>query len=217
MRSTLQFRGTQNQGAATEMKQLKSLPTLALLLTTACWPLVATAQQAEPTATNVHQLSAFGALTGVYTGVSGGKNLGVSVGVDLALAPCRGMRPTLELRGLYPIDKGTIVSEKAGLGGLRLDFLLGHRVHPYGDFLFGRGKMNYESGGYNYNHFTYIVSTSYVYSPGAGFDYDLSDRLAIKVDGQMQRWGSVPTASGSVFSTVGSIGLVYRFGSREMP
>lgn len=199
------------------MKQVKSVPTLALLLATCCWPWVATAQQAEPTATNVYQLSAFGALTGVYTGIAGGKNLGVSVGVDFALSPYHGMRPTLEVRGLYPIDKGTIVAEKDGLGGLRLDFFLGHRVHPYGDFLFGRGKMNYGSGGYNYNNFTYIVSTSYVESPGAGFDYDLSNRLAVKVDGQMQRWGSVPTASGTVYSTVGTIGLVYRFGTTGMP
>ncbi len=207
------------------MNQVKRVPTLALLLATISWSHVATAQQAEPTATNAYQLSAFGALAGVYTGISGGRNLSLAAGVDLALAPYRGLRPTLEVRGVYPIEKGTIVSEKDGLGGLRLDFPLGHRVHPYGDFLFGRGKMNYQSSGYRYplnptpgtQSFTYIVSTSYVYSPGAGLDYDLSDRLAVKLDGQVQHWSSVPTASGTVYSTVGSIGLVYRFGTSGMP
>ena len=122
------------------------------------------------------------------------------------------MLPVLEVRGVYPIDRGTIVSQKDILGGLRLDLLLGHHIHPYGDFLFGRGKMNYAAGGYNFDNFSYIASTTYVYSPGAGFDYDIGRHLAIKVDGQVQRWGSAPTDSGSVISTVGSVGLVYRFG-----
>lgn len=65
--------------------------------------------------------------------------------------------------------------------------------------------------------YTYLVSTTYVYSPGAGFDLNLSDHLAIKVDGQIQKWSSVPTASGKLYSTLGTIGLVYRFGRLGMP
>jgi hypothetical protein len=210
------------------MKQDKAVLTLALLLAPFFLPGIAAAQSARPTADQDIQLSVFGAASGDYTGLSGGRNLSVTAGIDLAFAPWHGTRPTLEIRGIYPIDKGKIVAQKDVLGGLRLDFLLGRRIHPYGDFLFGRGQMNYAPPGYTYplnpapgiQQFTYQVSVSYVYSPGAGFDYDLSTHLAIKVDGQYQQWGTggiVPTASGKLYSTLGSIGLVYRFGKLGMP
>jgi hypothetical protein len=207
------------------MKQDKAVLTLALLLAPFFLSSIAAAQSAKPTADQNIQLSVFGAASGNYTGLSGGRNLSVTAGIDLALAPWHGTRPTLEIRGIYPIDKGKIVSQKDVLGGLRLDFLLGHRVHPYGDFLFGRGQMNYTGtpcnamGGFGYvfGNNCYQVSTTYVYSPGAGFDYDLTNHLGIKIDGQYQQWGTVPTASGKLFSTLGSIGLVYRFGKFGMP
>ena len=225
MRAILHNPWIANQGAGTGMKQDKAVLTLALLLAPFFLPSIAAAQSAKPTADQNIQLSVFGAASGDYTGLSGGRNLSITAGIDLALAPWHGTRPTLEIRGIYPIDKGKIVSQKDVLGGLRLDFLLGHRVHPYGDFLFGRGQMNYTGtpcnamGGFGYvfGNNCYQVSTTYVYSPGAGFDYDLTNHLGIKIDGQYQQWGTVPTASGKLFSTLGSIGLVYRFGKFGMP
>jgi hypothetical protein len=207
------------------MKQVKAVLTLAFLLAPFFLPGVAVAQSAKPTADQDIQLSVFGAASGDYTGLAGGRNLSVTAGIDLALAPWHGTRPTLELRGTYPMDGGAIVAQKEVLGGLRLDFLLGRRVHPYGDFLFGRGQMDYASPGYPYLPTSppgtplsyYHLTTSYVYSPGAGFDYDLTNHLAIKVDGQYQQWGSVPTASGKLHSTVATIGLVYRLGKFGMP
>ena len=208
------------------MKQDKAVLTLALLLAAISWPGIAAAQSTMPTADQVMQLSAFGAASGDYTGFSGGRNLSMTLGIDLALPPYQRLRPTFEMRGTYPLDKGTIVSQKDAVGGLRLDFCLGHRAHPYGDFLFGRGEMNYGSGGYKYpsnpapgiQQFTWQLSTSYVYSPGAGFDYDLRNHFVIKVDGQFQHWGGgLPTASGHIYSSIVTIGLVYRFGRLGMP
>jgi hypothetical protein len=207
------------------MKQDKAVLTLALLLAPFFLSSIAAAQSAKPTADQNIQLTAFAAASGDYTGLAGGRNISVTAGIDLALAPWHGTRPTLELRGTYPIDKGTIVAQKDILGGLRLDFLLGRRVHPYGDFLFGRGQMNYTGTdckiagvfGYYFNGSCYGVTATYVYSPGAGFDYDLTNHLAIKVDGQIQQWSAPPTASGTIDSTVGTIGLVYRFGKFGMP
>jgi len=199
------------------MKHYKAVLTLALLLALFFLPSIATAQSAKPTADQDIQLSAFGAASGDYTGLSGGRNLSMTAGLDLALPPYQRLRPVFELRGTYPFDKGTIVSQKDVLGGLRLDFYLGRRVHPYGDFLFGRGEMNYVLPGFNFNDFTYLASTTYVYSPGAGFDYDITNRLGIKVDGQMQRWSNVPNTSGTTYSSVGTIGLVCRFGKFGMP
>ncbi len=201
------------------MKRSKAVLTLALLLTASSWVCVATAQQATPTASQGMQLSAFGAASGDYTGLAGGRNLGITAGADLALAPYRWLRPAIELRGTYPIHGGTVVSQKDALAGLRVNFLLGRRIHPYGDFLVGRGEMDYQgSSGYTFNGYNFIVSTSYVYSPGAGFDYDFTPRFAVKIDAQIQRWGGpAPTPSGTIDSTVGSIGLVYRFGQHGMP
>ena len=102
--------GSQAKGPGTEMKQDKAVLTLALLLAPFFLPNIAAAQSAKPTADQNIQLSVFGAASGDYTGLSGGRNLSITAGIDLALAPWYGMRPALELRGTYPIEKGTIVA-----------------------------------------------------------------------------------------------------------
>ena len=157
------------------------------------------------------QLSAFAGASGVDTGLNGGKNFSLTLGVDLALPPYRRLRPTLEVRGTYPTDHGLVDSEKSILGGLRVDFITNRRLHPYGDFLFGRGENNYGEFGYLYNNFEYDLTTTDVYSPGGGFDYDLGERFALKLDAQYQKWSAVPTPSGTIYATVGTAGLVYRF------
>lgn len=188
------------------------------LLLAAILPANAAHAQAGPTATRGLQLSAFGGVSGVYTGLSGGKNFGIVAGADLGLTPWHGVRPQIELRGLYPADHGLVDSQKSVLLGLRTDFLLNRRLRPYGDFLFGRGQMNYD-GGYLFGNAIYIQTTTNVYSPGGGFDYDLSDHLSVKIDGQYQRWGNTPTQSGHIWAKVGTVGIVYRFsfGPRTLP
>jgi opacity protein-like surface antigen len=204
------------------MKQERVLGTLALLLATMGLGLAAEGQ--HPTAVQPVQLSVFGGVTGVYTGLGGGKNFSVTAGGDIALPPVFGVRPTIELRGTYPTDRGLVDNQRSVLAGLRVDFLLGHRWHPYGDVLFGRGQINYTPYGYRYinpdgTQSLYVLSTTYVYSAGGGFDYDLGDRWGIKVDAQLQRWGEtneqippVPTPSGLIYPKVGTVGIVYRFG-----
>lgn len=156
------------------------------------------------------QLSVFGGVSGVFTGLAGGKNFSITAGADLALPNYRAVRPVIEVRGTYPADGGQIDAQKSILGGLRVDFLQGRRIHPYGDFLIGRGQMNYH--GYFFGDQIFLLTTTNVFSPGAGFDYDLSDHWGIKVDGQFQHWGQAPTPSGSIYSRIGSAALVYRFG-----
>lgn len=169
------------------------------------------AQQALPTATRPLQLSAFGGLAGVDTGLSGGKNLSFVAGADLGFPPIHRVRPVFEIRGIHFMDGGSIDSQKSAYFGGRADFLLNHRLRPYGDFLFGRGQMNYESGGYVFGNSVYIETTTNVYSPGAGFDYDLDRHFSLKVDAQFQHWGYAPTSSGGIWSKVGTVGVVYRF------
>ena len=148
--------------------------TLALLLATGLGPRIATAQQATPTASRPMDLSLFGAVSGVNTGLSGGRNASLTIGGDLGFAPFLGLQPALEVRATLPLDKGVIDSQKDLLGGLRVNFLLAHRIHPYGDFLYGRGQVNYPGAGYLYNDFYYFQSVGNVLSPGAGFDYSFS-------------------------------------------
>lgn len=195
------------------MKKLRLLQALALLLAIISGARSAAAQ-AFPTAAQPLQLSAFGAASGVFTGLEGGKNFSITAGGDLGLPVWHGLRPVVEVRATYPMDRGLIAAEKDALGGLRVNFLLGRRLHPYGDFLVGRGEIDYRLG-YIFGHTIYDVTTTWVYSPGAGVDFDLTDRLSLKVDAQLQHWGDTPTSSGRIYSSVGTVGVVYRFNFRD--
>jgi hypothetical protein len=199
---------------------------LTLALLAAAAP-VSQAQSSQATASRALQLSAFGAATGVYTGLEGGKNALITVGGDLELLPLHGVRPAIEVRGSYPVDGGNIASQRSVLAGLKLEFFTGHRLRPYGDFLIGRGQMNYSANngvnGFLYtdaagNQLDYTLTTTVVYSPGFGVDYQFTRHLALKLDGQYQRWGGqyqgrglTPTPSGLIYSKVGSVGLIYYF------
>lgn len=193
------------QNKPVRQKALSLFVTMAVLCAGA-----ARAQSPHPTAVQPMQLSVFGGASGVYTGLEGGKNLSVTAGLDLALPPVYHVRPGLEFRGTFPIDKGTIDSQRSVLGGPRVDFLLGHRFRPYGDFLFGRGQMNYGSG-YFYQNYEYLLTTTYVYSVGGGIDLPLTDHFQVKLDGQAQHWGNAPIDSGTIWSKAGTIGVVYIF------
>jgi hypothetical protein len=188
-------------------KVVLSLPVVVLAVVS--WG-AASAQRTLPTASQSLQLSAFGGLSGVYTGLSSGRNLSITAGADLGLRPYGGVRPTIEVRGTYPMDGGRVDSQKSILAGVKVDFLLSHRLRPYADFLLGRGEMDYHPG-YVFGNQFYLLTTTNVYSPGVGFDYDLSNHFSVRVDGQFQRWGYAPTQSGVVYSKVGTVALNYRF------
>jgi len=175
--------------------------------------------QAVPTATRGVQLSAFGGVAGVYTGVADGRNASIVLGGDIAFSVFHGTRPSVEVCGLFPIDSGSVLDQRSILFGPRVAFLPRRRFHPYGDFLFGRGEINYLHGGYIFGPFLYVQTTTNVFSPGFGLDYDLTPQISLKVDGQYQHWGYTPTSSGSAWSKVGTVGVVYRFnfGSRRLP
>ena len=103
-------------------------------------------------------------------------------------------------------------------GGVRFQKRFGP-VRPYFDFLYGRGELNYQSGGFVVpsQEFRYLQTTSNVASPGIGFEVDVSPRFAVLFDGQVQIW-SVPfdpsrgsASSGHIISLPGTLGVVYRF------
>ena len=190
------------------MNRRTVLPAL-LLSALTFWP-TAHAEQALPTATQPMQLSVFGGVGGVFTGLGEGKNFDVLAGADIGLPPVHGFRPTIEVRGAYPADHGLVDSQKSILGGIKTDFLLNHHLRPYANFLFGRGEINY-NGGYQFRNQIYLQTATNVYSFGGGFDYDLTEHFAVRIDGQFQKWGYAPTASGNIYSKVGTAAVVYCF------
>jgi opacity protein-like surface antigen len=166
--------------------------------------------QAAPAGTQKLQLSAFVAATGTFTGLEGGKNLGITAGADLTFLGFRQFRPSFEARGTYPIDKGHINSQKYFLLGPKVEYPLG-KFHPYVDFFFGRGQIDYHSPGFIFGNTLYINSNTFIYSPGVGVDYNLTHNLALKADAQFQHWDTPVTASGTIHPTALTLGVVYNF------
>jgi hypothetical protein len=177
--------------------------------------------QALPTATQTMALSGFGGVTGTLTGLddqygSGeGKNLGITAGVNLRIGHFFGFLPSVEVRGTYPaFHRGPVDAQKDILGGIKIERpLLLPRLHVYGDFLYGRGEIDYESGGYYTpdQNFLYAYTVTNVLSPGVGLDYDLSHHFAVKADVQLQHWSTPLTTSGSIWAKPLTAAVIYRF------
>ncbi|MGA8940120.1 MAG: outer membrane beta-barrel protein [Acidobacteriaceae bacterium] len=170
--------------------------------------------QAMPTASRPFTFSAFGAATGTYTGLRGGKNLGITAGVDMNFKPFHMFYPSAEVRGTYPVDDGKVDAQENLLFGPRIERYYGH-LRPYVDFLYGRAKVDYQNGGIPNPAGTllYLDSVSNVFSFGGGLDYTLTDHFALKIDGQFQRYSVPVTTSGAIYSVPLTIGVVYRFGA----
>jgi hypothetical protein len=191
------------------MKAKKTLVRLALALALPGITHIALGQ-AVPAGTQQLQLSAFGGLTGTFTGFEGGKNLGITAGADLTFLAFRRFLPALEIRGTYPIDQGHISSQKNFLVGPKVEYPIG-RLHPYANFLVGRGTIDYLNGGFIFGPTLYLSTNSFIYSPGAGVDYSLTHNLEAKADVQFQHWNTPVVPSGSIYAKTLTLGIVYNF------
>ena len=172
--------------------------------------------QAAPTAIRSLQLSAFAGGSGVYTGLSGGKNVSVTAGLDLGFRTFFSLRPSVEVRGTYPVDNNGVNDVKSVLGGLKVAKELG-RVQPYADLLFGRGAVDYIHGAINPSDTVeYLENPTNVLSPGVGVDLRLTENFSFKADLQYQRFDTPVTTSGVLYAKPITLGVVYRlnFGRR---
>lgn len=168
------------------------------------------AQSAGATAVQDLGISAFGAGTGNWTNLSGGRNLALTAGGDLAFLSFRRFRPVLEIRGTYPFYEGHVDRQKSAMGGVKIERQFG-KFHPYINFLVGRGVIDFENGGYLNSGYLYIRTVSTVYSPGVGLDYDISRHWSAKADFQYQHWDTPAVTSGVVNPRLISAGAIYRF------
>jgi hypothetical protein len=165
--------------------------------------------QSTPAATQQLQLSVFAGATGTFTNLEGGKNLGITAGADLTFLRFRRFKPAFEVRGAYPVNGGHISSQKVFLLGPKVEYPIG-RLHPYADFLIGRGEIDYHPP-FVVGDLEYLSSNTVVYSPGVGLDYNLTHNLAIKADAQFQHWNTPVTASGTINPKAYTLGAVYTF------
>jgi hypothetical protein len=170
------------------------------------------AAQANPTAVQPLQISAFGAATGTWTGLNSGRNIGITAGVDVGWKPFYRFYPSVEVRGTYPIADGQVDAQKIILYGFKAARFYG-RFHPYANFLIGRDKIVYQDGGFPNSAGTllYLDSVSNVFSYGGGLDFSINDQFSLKVDGQFQQIGVPVNATGHIYSKPLSVGIVYRF------
>jgi hypothetical protein len=191
------------------MKYIQTL-VRAIIFASICTANHAASAQASPAGTQKLQLSAFAGLTGTFTDLAGGKNLGITAGADLTFLAFRLVRPSFEARGSYPIDEGHVSSQKNFLVGPKVEYPIGH-LHPYADFLFGRGEIDYHSPGYVFGNTRYLATNTFVYSPGVGLDYNLTHNLALKADAQFQHWNTPAVPSGAIHPIAVTIGVLYNF------
>ncbi|WP_263418462.1 hypothetical protein [Terriglobus albidus] len=163
--------------------------------------------QATATASATSNLELFGGVSKVYTGIQG-QNTSFTAGGDFILRRFAGFVPSAEVRGTYAFRKGNIAAEKNILGGIKLTREFGS-VHPYVDFLAGRGSINFPNKTYGGSLYEYVSGT--VLSPGGGIDFSLDSHWSAKLDFQYQRWGVPVTGSGSIYSRSVTAGVEYRF------
>ena len=189
----------------------------AALLLCIAFPSV-THAQAGPTATQALQISAFGGGTATLIGLDKGRNTGITAGGDLGFRAFYHLHPYLEVRGTAAIDSGSIAGLKNVLVGVKIEKTIA-RAHPYGDFFFGRGEINYNSPGFLNPAGTlyYLQSLSNIYSVGGGVDLDLTHHYAIKADAQLQHYSVPVTTSGSLYAKAFTVGVVYRFDFNHHP
>lgn len=207
-----------------------------LLLMGASWA----AGQNVPAARQALELSVFGGVSGVFTGIGpnefaipvtvgtggnnaavfsvgpAGRNLSITGAADVVVRPFFGFSPGIEVRGMYPVDNGSVAGERNLVGGLTL----GRRVRfarVYGDFLVGRGEIDYDPPFLDTTGaFLYVKTFSTVLSPGGGVEIDLSRHFGLRGDVQYQRYAA-PVPAGHAWSTPVTAGLVYRFDFNRAP
>ena len=135
---------------------------------------------------------------------AGGFGVGGALGFRISRLPR--IEPSLDVRYTYATNNDNTQTFKGG--GLRVTYNVA-RFHPYGDFMYGAGNINFKHPGSTYTH-----DNSYVPMYGGGLDIDLTRTFALRADFQRQRW-QLAAGTPSFHPTQASLGLRYQFHFRN--
>jgi hypothetical protein len=87
----------------------------------------------------------------------------------------------------YGKSTGTVVNESTMAGGLRLGTTFLNRFHPWVNFLFGVGNIDFNQI-VDKNDPSYRSDRGRMYEYGFGLDIDVYRNFSVKLDGQQQNW-----------------------------
>ena len=129
----------------------------------------------------------------------------------------RTLNYAIEYRGIYPVDRGSVDSQKSNLVSPNLSRGNG-RVHPFGDIFFGRAEIAYGGIGAQVPRTAifYTQSSSNVIAAGGGANFDLGPQFAVKLDGLFQRYNTPVTTSRHLYPDSATIAVVYRIRFRHL-
>ena len=172
--------------------------------------------QALSTATVGIFPSVFAGATATDTGFDSATNVAITGGLDIGFYSGRRFEYAIEYRGIYPLKKGEVDSQKSNLIGLNLLRRTG-RLHPYGDIFYGRAEIDYSGAGAQIagTPIFYTKSSSNVIAGGGGATFDFGSQFALKLDVLLQRYNTPVTASGHLYPASASIDFLYRIRPRR--
>jgi hypothetical protein len=173
--------------------------------------------QAISTASRSMDIAAFGGYSGAYTDYGNTRAQGAIAGIDITRFFHLPIYPSLEVRA--NMLHGTVIDEDSYLGGLRAEYPLAHRLHPYADALVGVGTLHFKFAPIP----GYTGDRSVLLSYGGGIDVDIFRHLQLKIDAQYQNWNLGPngtsvtqTGNFTLTPTVGIVGLEYHIPFRPL-
>jgi hypothetical protein len=127
------------------------------------------------------------------------RNTGFTAGVDYTRLLQTLIQPSLELR--YTSANGQNVGEHSFSGGVKMGMAF-HNFHPYATLLAG-------SGGITFTHPQpgYPSDSSFIYSIGAGAEFNVMNNFRVRADFIEQFWNLDPV---TLSPTIFSVGVSYR-------
>ncbi len=127
------------------------------------------------------------------------RNIGYTVGVDYTRLLPTLIQPSLELR--YISANGLNVGEHSFTGGFKLGMTF-RGIHPYATLLAGTGGITF-----THPQPGYPSDSSFIYSLGAGAEFNVMQNWKVRADFLQQNWNLDPVRLTPIAM---SVGLSYR-------
>ena len=165
------------------------------------------AAQSTPTASRTLGLEGYAGFALVVPDYDATTDKGFFLGGNIT-RPYRNFEPALDIR--YTRATGPEVGESSFTGALKVGKGFGpqRRFHPYGQVGAGYGTITYDHP-IIFAQGPYTHDNSFIYTFGAGLEYDLPRHLGVKADYTYQHW-NLGDEIHPLTPTAVSIGVTYR-------